>query len=186
MNGSSHISTQVVEPSEEELIRRAKEDIGHFSVIYNQQYEALFRFVFRKTDDEALAADIVSEVFLKAMLAIKRFRYNGVPYQAYLMKIARNEVLGHYRKANKRMVISIDETNLREVLQNEVDARVEIEKVAGLIDALDEDEVAILELKFFEAKPFYEIAFILDKKESAVKMRFYRALQKLKGKVGTI
>lgn len=165
------------------MILLAKSRIEHFSELYNRHYESIFRFVLRKTDDDQLSADLVSEVFLKAMLAIHRFRYNGVPYQAYLMKIARNEVLAHYQKAKRRMVISIDEINLRHVLEHEIEVDIETSTVAGLIELLDEDEISILELKFFEEKAFHEIAFILEKNESTVKMRFYRALQKLKEKI---
>jgi RNA polymerase sigma-70 factor, ECF subfamily len=179
----THIENARSDYNEEELLLLSKKNIDHFGKIYNQQYDSIFRFVLRKTDDDELAADLVSEVFLKAMLAIKRFQYNGVPYQAYLMKIARNEVLAHYHRTKKRMVISIDETNLREILESEVEVKMEADKVISLIDLLDEDEVAILELKFFEGKAFYEIAFILEKNESTVKMRYYRALQKLKEKV---
>ncbi len=183
MRENAHIGSDGNIPSEEELILLSKRHIEHFSELYNRHYESIFRFVLRKTDDDQLAADLVSEVFLKAMMAIHRFRYNGVPYQAYLMKIARNEVLAHYQKARRRMVLSIDETNLREVLENEIEVKVDTEQIAGLLELLDEDEVSILELKFFEGKAFQEIAFILEKNESTVKMRFYRALQKLKEKI---
>lgn len=171
--------------NESELIVLCQRDISYFSIIYNRQYTAIFRFILRKTDDEALTADLVSEVFLKAMLALPRFRFNGVPYQAYLMKIARNEVLTHYHKTKKRPVIALDELSLKEVIQREADLDLDTSEVVKLIGALEDDEIAILELKFFEGKAFQEIAYILERGESTVKMRYYRALQKLKEKVKT-
>lgn len=186
MKDEENIKQKSSYTSEEELIILAKQDIDNFSEIYNRHHNSIFRFVLRKTDDEDLAADLVSEVFLKAMLAMHRFQYNGIPYQAYLMKIARNEVLAHYNRTRQRMIIALEETNLKEVLQQEVELDLDISEVVRLIALLDEDEVAIMELKFFEGKAFHEIAFILDKGESAIKMRYYRALQKLKEKVTTL
>ncbi len=185
MEEEENIKQKSSHPSVEELIILAKQNINNFSEIYNRHHDAIFRFVLRKTDDLDLTADLVSEVFLKAMLALHRFQYNGIPYQAYLMKIARNEVLAHYHKTRRQMIIALEEVSLKEVLQHEIEVDLDISEVVRLIALLDEDEVAILELKFFEGKAFHEIAFILDKGESAIKMRYYRALQKLKEKVTT-
>lgn len=183
MHEEENIKQNFSNAPEEDLIILAKKDLDYFSFIYNRYHNSIFRFVLRKTDDEDLTADIVSEVFLKAMLALHRFIYNGIPYQVYLMKIARNEVLAHYNRTRRRMVIAIEDMDIREVLQQETELNLDTAEVARLIEYLNEEEISILELKFFEGKAFYEIAYILDKGESAVKMRFYRALQKLKDKV---
>ncbi|MEO9965198.1 MAG: sigma-70 family RNA polymerase sigma factor [Reichenbachiella sp.] len=168
---------------EEAMIALAKKDLQHFEPIYNRYYESIFRYVFRKTDDEDVAADLTSKVFMNAMNAIHKFEYRGVPFGAWLYRIAANEANKYFRES-KRQLLALEDHKVRMVMNcgnlEEADAEQKQKVLAELIRELDDEEIQILELKFFENKNFKEIAFILEKKESAVKMKMYRSLNKLK------
>lgn len=165
------------------MIAKAKLDLQNFEPLYNKYYESIFRFVYRKTDDESLAADVTSKVFMNAMNGLPKYEFRNVPFGAWLYRIAHNEVNKHFRSSKKRMLsLEDDKVNLVMSCEHLEDGEEKLKVLYQLIEALGDEEIKILELKFFENKNFQEIAFILGKKESAVKMRMYRSLQKLKEK----
>lgn len=161
----------------------AKKDSARFDKLYDRYFDAIFNFIYRRTDNEALTADLTSATFLKALQHIGRYKFKGVPFSAWLYRIASNEVNKHFRDHKKRAVFSLEEHIIvRLVGQEEPDPENE-EKIAALVAQLQElptADLAILELRFYEDKNFKEIAYILDISESAAKMRTYRALNKLK------
>ena len=169
-------------PNEKQLIEAAKRDFRHFEPLYDHYYEQIFRFIFRRADDEALAADLVSQVFYKALGALKNFKYTGVPFGAWLHRIAANEVKKHYRNKGVRQVLSLEEDQVKELISAEADEDVEhkLRQLVDFLKELEEEELMVVELRFFEEKGFKEIAYILGLKESAVKMRTYRTLDKLR------
>ncbi len=170
-------------PNEEQLINAARKDFREFEPLYDHYYAQIYRFVFRRTDDPDLAADLVSQTFMKALNNLKRYQYRGVPFGAWLHRIASNEVKKHYRSKGTRQVFSLEQQEIADFieLESEGHSEDEIEQLIKLLADLDEAELTVIELRFFEEKSFKEIAYILDMKESAVKMRTYRTLEKLKG-----
>lgn len=168
---------------EKAMIAKAKTDLQFFEPIYNKYYEMIFRYVHRKTDDEDLAADLTSRVFMNAMHSLDKFEFRGVPFGAWLYRIATNETNKHFRD-NKKRLLSLEDQKVNMVMTcselDDADIEQKQRVLTELIRELEEEEIRILELKFFETKNFKEIAFILDKKESAVKMKLYRSLDKLK------
>lgn len=165
------------------MVAKAKLDLECFEPIYNKYYESIFRYIHRKTDDEDLAADLTSRVFMNAMHSLDKFEFRGVPFGAWLYRIATNEINKHYRDDKKRL-LSLEDQKVNLVMTcselDDADAEKKQQVLTELISELEDEEIRILELKFFENKNFKEIAFILDKKESAVKMKMYRSLNKLK------
>ena len=175
-----------IEPKHEEveMIQKAQSDIRFFEPLYNKYFDSIFRFVYRKTDDEQTAADITSKVFYNAMNALKNYRITDVSFGAWLYKIATNETYKFFRDYKKRHLSleeeAVDRIMICEPVVGGEDQKMEI--LNRLISQLNETEVRILELKFFENRNFSDIAFIVEMKESAVKMKLYRALDKLKKK----
>lgn len=169
-------------PDEKQLIDAAKRDFRYFEPLYDHYYEQIFRFVYRRSDDEALAADLVSQVFYKALGGLKAYKYTGVPFGAWLHRIASNEVKKHYRNKGTKKIFSLEERQVKELISVEEsdDLEIKLRKLVDFLKELDEEELMVVELRFFEEKGFKEIAYILGMKESAVKMRTYRTLDKLR------
>lgn len=168
---------------EQELIVRAKRDARAFGEVYNRYFERIFNFILRRTDDEAISDDLTSQTFLKAMQSLKKYEYRGVPFSAWLYRIAHNEVNKFYNKQKRKKVFSLEQEQLFEFIQPEEEAVFDEEKLAELMEVLKElptEAVEVLELRFFEEKNFKEISYILNIGESGAKMRLYRAIDKLK------
>jgi RNA polymerase sigma-70 factor (ECF subfamily) len=166
------------------ILKQAKRNPNAFSVLYERYYDRIFNFVYRQTDDEDLTADLCSQTFLIVLKHLDRYEFRGVPFSAWLYKIAGNEVNKHYRKLKRYKVFSLEEVRVRELidLSNENWDEELLKRMLEYLKELPTDMLEVLELRFFEEKNFKEIAFILDITESGAKMRVYRALDQLRRK----
>ncbi len=164
------------------ILDLAKKNPQAFGELYEKYFDRIFNFVYRQTDDEDLTADLTSQTFLIALKNVTRYQFRGVPFSAWLYKIASNEINKHYRKKNQTKVFSIEEMRIRELIK-QADEEYSEEMINRLMNYLKElptEMLQVLELRFFEDKDFKEIAFILDVTESGAKMRTYRALDRLR------
>lgn len=164
------------------ILDRSKKDPKAFGELYEKYFDRIFSFIYRQTDDEDLTADLSSQTFLTALKNVERYEFRGVPFSAWLYKIASNEVNKHYRKKKRTQIFSIEETRVRELMDqaNEGYDEEVIQRLMNYLKELPTDMLHVLQLRFFEDKDFKEIAFILDITESGAKMRAYRALDRLR------
>jgi RNA polymerase sigma-70 factor (ECF subfamily) len=164
------------------ILDRSKKDPKAFGELYEKYFDRIFSFIYRQTDDEDLTADLSSQTFLTVLKHVDRYEFRGVPFSAWLYKIASNEVNKHYRKKKRTQVFSIEEIRIRELMDqaNEGYDEETIQRLMEYLKDLPTDMLHVLQLRFFEDKDFKEIAFILDITESGAKMRTYRALDRLR------
>jgi RNA polymerase sigma-70 factor, ECF subfamily len=168
--------------AEYELVKAAQQNPRRFDALYRRYHEAIFGFVFKRTRDEELSADLTSQIFLKAMTHLKKYRFKGVPFKAWLFTLASNEVNQFFRQNQKQRVISLDSANLKE-MSEEVEGDATDENIRCMVAALDRlslEEVQLIEFRFFEKIPFKEVAAIYGISESNAKVRLHRLLKKLK------
>ena len=168
--------------AENELIDASRRDPDKFSGIYDRYFEGIFYFIYRRTDDEAIASDLCSQTFLKALQNLKKYEFRGLPFSAWLYRIASNEVNKYYNRKKKRKVFSLEEERVIELFDEQENTFSE-NHIATLITTLNDlptETVEVLELRFFEGRSFKEIAYILNIGESGAKMRLYRAVDKLR------
>lgn len=166
---------------EYEIIRRAINNPEVFGFLYEKYYKQIFLFVLRRVDDKATTADLVSQIFLKAMLNLAKYKFQGLPFSAWLYRIATNQINEFYRGSQFQRVVSVEDAQMNQVLgEAHLSNSDKTDLITKLLEELDEDEVQILELRFFEDRPFKEVAFILDITENNAKVRTYRILEKLK------
>lgn len=169
--------------ADDRMVLAAQSDRSHFGALYTKYHDQIARFVYQRMSSKDEALDVTQQVFMQAMLALDKYEPRGFPFSSWLYRIALNEINSRYRKTKKQRVINIDETSVRSVM-TEIDAPATEEREEMLMVALqhlEEDEVQLLEMRFFEKRPFKEIAEIRDSNESAVKMKVYRLCEKLKG-----
>jgi RNA polymerase sigma-70 factor, ECF subfamily len=167
---------------ENDIIENSKRDVRAFGEIYEKYFDRIFNFIYRQTDDEETAGDLCSQTFVNALNSLPKYQFRGLPFSAWLYKIAGNEVNKHYRKNKGKKVFSLEEIKIKEMIQLSDDTWDEemIQRMLTYMKDLPTEMLQVLELRFFEDKDFKEIAFILDMTESGAKMRTYRALDKLR------
>jgi RNA polymerase sigma-70 factor (ECF subfamily) len=177
-----HLSPQQLEQELQQVLA-AQQDVKCFSVLYERYYEPILLFVNNRTESKSSAIEITSQVFFKALDNLKKFRNEGVPFSAWLYRIALNEVNKFHRKNNSQRAVNI-EADLTSGLFEEMEIRAEAadreRRLADGLQQLDEEELQYIELRFFEERAFKEIADICGITETNAKMKVYRVIEKLR------
>jgi len=178
---SNHASDAEIQ-NEWGLIQKAQANRQAFRPLYERYHEGIFLFVFKRIADESISADITSQVFLKAMQKLDKYTFKGVPFSAWLYRIASNEVVQHYRDIKKNRVVSINDNQLEfiaeELEYNDEKGKLQ-DKMVDCLQYLKEEELQLIELRYFEKLPFKDIAVITGLSESNAKVKTYRITTKL-------
>ena len=179
---------------EQLIIERAKSDPEAFGILFERHYPAIFAYIHRRVGDWDAANDLTSEVFLKAFKGLWKYRCQGVPFSAWLFRIATNEVRMHFRKGT-RPTLSLDQMSEECGFEPLDPASLEAEKLEAerklqeyedfllvrekvlLLGLKYQDVIA---LRYFEQKSIKEIAEILHKREGTVKSLLSRGIAKLR------
>lgn len=153
-----------------------------FSILYNQYVKRIYDFIYFKTFNKELAEDLTSQVFLKVLKNINRFSSDN--FSAWIYTIARHVLIDHYR-SNKESKDLNDCWDLKDNvdLLREVNDNLMLEKISLVMKSLSVSDRDLLLMRLWSNLSFKEIAEILDKKESAVKVSFGRALNRLREKI---
>lgn len=167
---------------EQILVDAAKQDPEQFRGLYNRYYERIFLYVWQRLDDKEVAHDVTSQVFLKAMQNLYKYEFKGVPFASWLYRIAKSEVYTVLRKQQTQRTVNIDSVGMGDMVQEmEEDQYAEwMPVLSAAVAELEEDDLQMVEMRFFEKRPFKEIADILDITENNAKVKTYRILEKLK------
>lgn len=168
--------------SENDWVEASKKDTKHFEYLYNMHYEAVFRFIYQRTGNEDLAHETTSNVFFKALKNIQKYQFRGLPFVSWLLRIAQNETYNIFRNEKADRVVKLESDHLNNIAQEiEEEAYEDLKPLLKeALSNLKEEEIQMIEMRFFEGRPFKEMAEILDKNESAIKMKVYRILEKIK------
>lgn len=172
---------------EEEQIKRAKKNPEDFGVLYEKYYVQIFRYIFKRIADENEAAELTSQVFVKAMQSLHKYQFRGVPFAAWLYQIARNELNLAFRskKYNRSVDLKTDQVHavIEEFEANNLQNEPSEEKTQYLLESLrklEKDELELLEMRYFEKRPFQEVSQILNITVSNAKVKMHRIIKKLK------
>jgi len=160
----------------------AKGDEQAFAGLYDTYLDSVYRFIYLRVEDQQTAEDITSNVFLRAWEKLGNYQFRGVPFRAWLFRIARNAVIDHYRtrkeNAPLEVVLNSRDDNLLPVSQ-QVGLRIEAEQVMVSMQHLTEDQRNVLTLKLVHGLNTKEVAKTLGKRQGAVRALQMRGLQAL-------
>ena len=181
MRGLIHKGFQTVSLIPEWILTKQAKlgDRDAFGKLYQKYLDKLYRYVyFRVGQDESMAEDIVHNVFLKAWANIKSF--GGGSFQAWVYTIARNTIVDHYRTS--RPTIELSETIIddAQIPEEHIGKRMQFEKIRKAFSYLTSEQQEVVTMRFINDMSHKEIAFVLGKKEDAVRALQYRALKELK------
>ena len=168
------------------LVDRARDgEADAFASLYDRYVDRVYRFVlYRVSGDTALAEDITSEVFVRALRKIKGFTWQGRDVGAWFVTIARNLVLDHFKSGRFRLeVIGADPGEAtREGVVDPEDAALSRVSQADLyraIQQLGNEQQEVIYWRFLQGYSVAEAAAAMDKSEGAIKALQYRAVKAL-------
>lgn len=166
------------------LIANAKSDIKHFRFLYEKYHEAIFRFIHKRTHDMALSSDITADAFVIAMHQLHKYEHRGLPFSAWLYRIAANELNKYFRQNKKQVLVSFDNETYQDFTKHYIETDdYLIEKENKLLQSmlkLNADEQELIALAYTDKLPYMEIASIKSTSEDNIKVKIHRIRQKLK------
>lgn len=175
---------------EKELIKKAQKDPEVFGLLYDKYYKAIFGYILKRTADIDLTQDLTSQTFFKALKGLWKFRWQNVPFSAWLYRIASNEINTFYRKQKKFIKVNFDKisdiqsphASDEEVraAEEELKNKEEFVKIHKSISKLNNIYQTVISLRFFEKKEISEISWILGKPEGTIKSQIHRAIEELR------
>lgn len=163
-------------------ISLAKSNPKDFEVLYKKHFESVFRFLNHRLMEKQTALDITQQVFVKAMVNLHQYTDKGLSFQSWLFRIAINELNQFYKHQKKEAYINISNSGLEAFLhETETDNGKAIdEQLAKALNKLNEEQLLLIDMRFFEKRSFAEIGEILGITENNAKVKVYRVVDKLK------
>ena len=178
-----HVSEKTIDEEAEQIIEAVKTP-AKFEVLYKKYHKKILLFVYQRVNTKEDAFDITSQVFLKAMLNLKKYEHRGVPFSAWLYQIAINEMNLLFRKNKVTRAINIDIESAEEIAQELDFSKIEKEEnlnaLAKALSVLNADDLMFIEMRYFENRAFKEIGEIMNITENNAKVKVYRIIDKLK------
>lgn len=163
--------------AEADLIRAARADPQQFAPLYERYFPEIFRFLLRRAQQRELAADLTQQTFLKALLSIEKYRDHGVPFRAWLYRIALNEIRMYWRKRREVVIdIAADEARWIAGEIGVSEQEEDLKKLANALALLDARKARLIELRYMDGLSYADIGAILNIAEEAAKMRIHRVL----------
>ncbi len=174
----------VTERHLERLVARAAcRDAGAFGRLYDEFADRVYGFVRARVRDARDAEELTETVFLKAWEAIPTYEQRGLPFSAWLFRIARNAVIDFARAQRRRpeMTDEAEAENLPSDVRpdDEVLARLDAEIIREAIGRLTEEQSAVVTMRFLWGCSLKDAAGVLGTTEGAIKALQHRALRSL-------
>ena len=166
----------------------AEGDAEAFGFLYQKYVTAIFNYIYYRTGNQYDAEDITARVFHRAFGHISSYKFMGVPFSAWLYRIAHNLVANYHRDSSRKREVSLeDHLDLHTQGDHPETALVVTQDNEALLSAirkLTPDRQQLLILKYVEHLSNNEIAVIMGRSEGAIKSLYHRTLLALKSFLG--
>lgn len=178
------------EPASHEVVVRAQAgDQPALAALYDQHFGLIFRYLRARLGDRQSVEDLTGEVFQRMLTGLAGYRAQGLPFRAWLFRIARNVLIDHYRRVGARAVVEWDDSTVGADRGADPASQVEqtlvIEQVYRALAQLDDHQREAVTLRFLSGLSLRETAHALGKSEDAVKALQRRGLAALRQVLGT-
>lgn len=168
-----------------QLVAWAKEDRAAFGELYARYVNRIYNYVYYRTGNHQDAEDLTSRVFFKVLAHIDKYTDRGVPFSAWLYRIAHNQVANWHRDRSRRRVVPLDDfmfdSEPQEAPEAMTESSEEEARLLELIRTLPPERQQLLVLKFVERLSNAEIGAIMNRTEGAIKSLYHRTLLALRG-----
>jgi RNA polymerase sigma-70 factor (ECF subfamily) len=163
-----------------ELVTLAKENKDAFGELYERYVDKIYRYIYYRVGNSEDAEDLTSRVFFRAMAHVEHYEDRGLPFQAWLYRIAHNLVANHHRDKERRKVIPLNEYIANQLFSSDPEHKTvekqESERLKAVVHQLPEERQQLLLLKFVHHLSNAEIGEIMGKTEGAIKSLYHRTL----------
>lgn len=187
MTAALPIPRPAADPNAWQLVERAQAgDRDAFADIYKANYDNIFKFIYFKTGNHAVAQDLTADVFERALRNISNVSWQGRDIAAWLNTIARNRMADHFKSARYRYELAAsdlldhDDRNATEPdAASEATAFLRVVALLTALGQLTDEQREVVVLRFFGGLSVLETAEVMGKTDAAVKAMTHRATQSL-------
>lgn len=167
------------------LINAARTDPEVFGQLYERYVERIYNYIYFRVGGAGDAEDLTARVFFKALRGIGGYRHMGLPFSAWLYRIAHNLVANYHRDRSRMQEISIEnlvveDTSKSSAPEHLMETRQEKDFLLALINDLSPQKKELIILKYVQKLSNEEIGQIFGKTEGAIKSLYHRTLVELK------
>lgn len=165
------------------LIERAKERREAFDALYLKYLKKVYTYIYYRVGSVEDAEDITESVFLHALIHLDGYEDRGIPFSAWLFRIAHNLVANWHRNSSRRRMVALDSADSihsfsptpEETVENQEDAR----ELREALRRLPAERQQALILRFADGLKHKEIGEVMGKSAGAVKVLVHRSLMSL-------
>jgi RNA polymerase sigma-70 factor, ECF subfamily len=162
------------------LVEAAQRDSSRFGDLYELHFERVYAFIARRVGHRETTEDLTSEVFHKALANLQSFEWRGVPFVAWLLRIAANAITDRSKRSGIELTMDDPpEISSKPRMEQAEDAA----RLFRLVGTLADDQRQVVTMRFAEEKSIREIAQELGRSEGAIKQLQFRGLQNLRAKL---
>jgi RNA polymerase sigma-70 factor (ECF subfamily) len=169
---------------EEQLVEQAKTDPEAFGKLYELYVEKIYNYVYYRIGNHHDAEDLTAKTFHRALNHIPNYNHKGVPFAAWLYRIAHNLIANWHRDHQRRQVVALEQVTLssdrQEMPHHAAEQTNERELLLAAIQKLPPERQELLTLKFVEKMSNAEIGQMMGRSEGAIKSLYHRTLVSLK------
>jgi RNA polymerase sigma-70 factor, ECF subfamily len=175
------------EADERLLVEAAQHDPARFADLYELHFERVYAYAVKRVANRTEAEDVTAEVFHQALANLKRFEWRGIPFAAWLFRIAANLIADRWQRSGRE--VTDDSLIDSAASESGKTGPAEIEEVERratlfrLVNTLPEEQRRVVVLRFVEDKSIKEVAREVCKTEGAVKQLQFRALTNLRARM---
>jgi len=166
-----------------DLVRRAQQrDPSALTWLYQVYYPKVYNYAHFQLGQTHLAEDVASDVMVKLLESLKTYRFRGVPFTAWVFRIARNHIIDLRRRRRRRGEVDFQEDMAasREDPAARAEWILERHQIQTALLHLTEEQRQVIILKFIEDFDNASVAKVLGRSEGAIKSLQHRALASLK------
>ncbi len=169
--------------AEWDLVKRAQAfDAAAFEALYQAYYPKVYNYGFLQMGDVQAAEDLASDVMLKMIESINKYHFRGLPFGAWVFRIARNRLIDLHRRRRRRGEVDLSETLSSALASPQALAERALERgqLQVALKHLTDEQRQVIVLKFIEGFDNRSVGKIMARSEGAVKSLQHRALGSLR------
>jgi RNA polymerase sigma-70 factor (ECF subfamily) len=165
------------------IIRRAQDyDEGALQSLYETYYPKIYNYAFLQMGDVQAAEDLAADVMLKMLESIRKYEFKGLPFSAWVFRIARNRLIDLHRRRRRRGEVDLSESIAGTLASPHAMAERALERgqIQVALKFLTDEQRQVIVLKFIEGFDNRSVGKIMGRSEGAIKSLQHRALGALR------
>ena len=170
----------MTERDDKSCVEAAKQDPTAFGELYERYVDRIYSYIYHRVGNAHDAEDLTSRTFYRALSHIQEYEDKGLPFSAWLYRIAHNLMANWHRDRKRRPVVALDELVIATMVEDHPESMAEandnVRLLREVIGELDELRQELLVLKFSEGLSNADIGSIMGRSEGAIKSLYHRTL----------